>query len=162
MFFDRSGEGGKHRALLLFVLGTLLVGWAGSLFTQPNIPTWYAGLEKPAFTPPNWIFAPVWTALYVLMAVAAARVFKITGLKSPELAAWFAQLFLNLCWSALFFELHRLDWALAEILVLDAAILLTTVLFWRRDRLAGLLMLPYLGWTSFATVLNHAVWQLNR
>jgi len=161
MFFDRGDEGGKHRALLLFVLGTLVVGWAGSIFTQPNIPTWYAGLEKPAFAPPNWIFAPVWTALYVMMAVAAARVFKITGLKSPELAAWFVQLFLNFCWSAIFFALHAMGWALAEILLLDAAILVTTILFWRRDRLAGLLMLPYLGWTSFATVLNHAFWQLN-
>lgn len=161
MIFDRSEEGGRHRATLLFVLGTLIVGSSATIFTEPSIPTWYAALQKPVIAPPNWVFAPVWTTLYILMGVAAARVWKITGLKSVEISAYLVQLFLNFCWSAIFFGLHQIGAALAEIIVLDAAILATLILFWRRDRIAGLLLLPYLAWTLFATVLTFAFWQLN-
>lgn len=161
MIFDRNDESGRHRATLAFVLGTLIVGSSATLFTEPSIPTWYAALQKPSIAPPNWVFAPVWTTLYVLMGVAAARVWKVTGLKSVEIAAYGVQLFLNFCWSAIFFGLHAIGAALAEIILLDIAILVTLVLFWRRDRIAGLLMLPYLGWTLFASVLTFAFWQLN-
>ena len=164
MTFLDSTEDPKRaqaRALKLFVVVTLVVGAGGSLFTQPNIPTWYAHLVRPAIAPPNWVFAPVWTTLYVMMAYAAWRVWKKTGLKSIEMAAWGIQLVLNFAWSAIFFTLHAIFAALVEIVLLDAAILLTLVLFWRRDRLAGLLLAPYLGWTLFATALTHAFWRLN-
>jgi tryptophan-rich sensory protein len=161
MLFDRADSDGTKRPLLLFILATLVIGAAGTIFTQPNIPTWYARLIQPDITPPNWLFAPVWTTLYVLMAVAAWRVWRITGLKSVEMLAWGLQLALNFAWSAIFFALHRIGAALVEILLLDLAILYTMLLFWRRDAIAGALLLPYLAWTSFATLLTWRFWQLN-
>jgi len=162
-FLDSAQDSRKAqaRALKLFVVATLVVGASGSLFTQPNIPTWYAHLVRPAIAPPNWVFAPVWTTLYVMMAYAAWRVWKKAGLKSIEMAAWGVQLVLNLAWSAIFFALHRMDVAVGEIILLDLAILYTTALFWRRDWIAGAAMLPYLGWSLFATVLTDAFWRLN-
>jgi tryptophan-rich sensory protein len=164
----------RYRPLGLFLLATLAVGGTASLFTEPSIPTWYAGLIHPAIAPPNWLFAPVWTTLYVLMAVAAWRVWQATHHRpasplarsapkgvQPEMIAFWAQLFLNFCWSGIFFGLHQIFFALAEIILLDAAILATLVLFWRRDRLAGLLMAPYLAWTGFATLLTYEFWRLN-
>ena len=145
MSFLDSAEDPKRaarRPLLFFILVTLLVGASASLFTEPNIPSWYAGLNRPAIAPPNWVFAPVWTTLYVLMALAAWRVWKITGLKSLEMWAWAVQLALNFAWSAIFFSLHRIGAALVEIILLDLAILYTTALFLRRDRLAAARMLP--------------------
>jgi translocator protein len=152
----------EKRALYYFLIATLGVGASASLFTAPQIPTWYASLVHPAIAPPNWVFAPVWTTLYILMAVAAWRVWKRTGLKSPEMTAFAVQLALNFGWSAIFFAFHRIGAALVEIAVLDLAILATAILFFRRDRLAGLILLPYLAWTGFATVLTHAFWTLNR
>jgi tryptophan-rich sensory protein len=161
MLFDREDEPGKHRPLLAFLLATLVVGAAGTFFTEPNIATWHAFLVKPDFNPPNWVFAPVWTTLYILMAVAAWRVWKITGTKAPEMWAWMIQLTLNFFWSAIFFAGHQIFLALAEMALLWAAIAVTLVLFWRRDRIAGLLLLPYLAWISFAFCLNYAIWRLN-
>ena len=151
----------SRRPLYVFLIITLGVGAGASLFTTPQIPTWYAGLHHPAIAPPNYVFGPVWTTLYILMAFAAWRVWKKTGTKSPEMMAFAAQLVLNFAWSVVFFALHSIGAALAEIIALDLAILATTILFARRDIIAGLLMLPYLGWTLFATVLTHAFWQLN-
>jgi tryptophan-rich sensory protein len=175
MLFDRSAEPGQHRPLMAFIIATLVVGAAGSFFTEPSIPTWYAGLAKPDFNPPNWIFAPVWTALYVMMAVAAWRVWRIVspargahdgrerheGIKAPEMWAWMIQLTLNFFWSVIFFSLHQIFFALVEMAALWLAIVVTAVLFWRRDRIAGLLLLPYIAWVSFAFCLNWAIWQLN-
>ena len=163
-FLDFPDDDPKRRArrpMLLFILVALAVGALGSVFTEPNIATWYAGLVHPAFAPPNWVFAPVWTTLYVLMAVAAWRVWRVTGLKSPAMISYAVQLALNLGWSVLFFGLHQIGLALIEIVILWLAILATIILFWRRDRLAGLLFLPYLAWTGFASVLTHAFWLLN-
>ena len=161
MFFDRSAAPGQHRPLLGFIILTLVAGAAGTVFTEPAIPTWYAGLTKPDFTPPNWLFAPVWTTLYVLMAIAGWRVWRITGLNSPELKLWGAQLMLNFLWSPIFFAAHLILLALAEMTLLWLLILATLVLFWRRDRIAGLLLLPYLAWVSYALALNFAIWRLN-
>lgn len=161
MLFDRADSDGSKRPLLLFILLTVAVGAAGSLFTQPNVPTWYAQLSHPDITPPNWVFGPVWTTLYVLMAFAAWRVWRITGLKSVEMLAWGLQLALNFAWSVIFFALHKIGAALVEILLLDLAILYTLLLFWRQDRIAGAMMLPYLAWTGFATLLTWRFWQLN-
>jgi len=162
MFFDRSSaQDGQRRPLLGLIILTLLVGASGTFFTEPNIPTWYAGLLKPEFNPPNWLFGPVWTTLYILMAIAAWRVWKITGTKSPEMAAWGTQLVLNALWTPLFFGAHLLLPALVEMGLLWLAIAVTLVLFWRKDRIAGLLFVPYLAWVSFAFTLNWALWQLN-
>ena len=163
-FLDSADDDPKRaarRPLLFFLLITLAVGAAGSLFTEPSIPTWYARLAHPSFAPPNWIFAPVWTALYVLMAVAAWRVWRVTGTRSVEMGAYAVQLFFNFIWSAIFFAAHQIGVALADIGLLFLLILATTILFWRRDRIAGLLFLPYLAWTGFAAALNEAFWALN-
>ncbi len=159
MVFDKNPV--KNRALKYFLVVTLAVGAAGSLFTEPNIASWYAGLTHPDIAPPDWVFAPVWTTLYILMAYAAWRVWRTTGLKSREMLAFGVQLGLNLAWSAIFFGLHQISFALVEIILLDLAILYTIALFWRRDRVAGVVMLPYLAWSGFATVLTHAFWKLN-
>ena len=188
MFFSRSEDSGTYRPLLAFLLLTLGVGALGNIAVQPSIPTWYAGLIKPSFNPPNWLFAPVWTTLYVVMGVAAWRVWRVQqerpasparealagevsasarargGRRGPisiEMAAFGIQLALNCAWSFIFFSAHQLGAALAEIIVMWVAILATLVLFWRRDRLAGLLFVPYLAWVSFATALTHAIWRLN-
>jgi tryptophan-rich sensory protein len=159
MFFARN-DAIANRPLLVFVALALLVGGAATFFTEPSIPTWYAALNKPGFNPPNWVFAPVWTTLYVLMGIAAARVWNKTGF-GLEIGVWTAQLVLNLFWSMIFFSLHRIGAALVEIGVLWLTILATLILFWRRDRTAGLLFVPYLAWVSFASALNFAIWQLN-
>lgn len=161
MLFDRDAQPGKNRPLMAFLIIALLVGAAGSLFSEPNIETWYAGLVKPVFNPPNWVFAPVWTALYILMAVAAWRVWRITGTKAPEMWAWMIQLTLNFFWSAIFFGTHQLLVALLELAALWLAVAVTLVMFFRKDRIAGLLLLPYLAWVSFAFSLNWALWRLN-
>jgi benzodiazapine receptor len=164
MSFLDSAEDPKmaqRRPLYFFLLLTLGVGAGASLFTTPEIPTWYAGLNKPSFTPPDWLFAPVWTSLYIAMAFAAWRVWKKTGLRSPEMVAFGAQLALNIAWSGIFFSLHRIGAALVEILVLDLAVLVTGLLFYRRDRLAGLLFLPYLAWLGYASLLTNGFRALN-
>jgi tryptophan-rich sensory protein len=159
MLFPRD-ENSANRPLLVFVLISLLVGGTASFFTEPSIPTWYAALAKPAFNPPNWVFAPVWTTLYVLMGVAASRVWKIAGF-GREITVWGAQLLLNFFWSAIFFAAHLILPALVDMAGLWLLILTTLILFWRRDRIAGLLFVPYLAWVSFAFALNAAIWQLN-
>lgn len=163
-FLDSADDDPKRaarRSLLAFILGTLIIGAGASVFTEPSIPTWYAGLVHPAIAPPNWVFAPVWTTLYVLMAVAAWRVWRIAGTRSKEMLAYGVQLALNFAWSAIFFAAHQIGLAMIEVIVLLLAILVTTGLFFRRDLLAGLLLLPYLGWSSFAAFLTHAFWVLN-
>jgi len=163
MFLDRSEDPkqAERRPLLAFLLVTLAVGAGASVFTEPAIPAWYAHLAFPGTTPPAWIFPPVWTGLYIVMAVAAWRVWRKTGLNSTPIILYAVQLVLNFVWCGLFFALHWMGWALAEILLLDLAILVTAILFFRRDRLAGLLFLPYLGWNLFATFLTYGFWHLN-
>jgi benzodiazapine receptor len=163
-FLDSADDPKKaqRRPLYYFLLTTLGVGALASLFTTSQIPTWYAGLNHPSITPPTFVFAPVWTALYILMAIAAWRAWKVAGLRSAAIAAFAVQLALNLAWSVIFFGLHDISGALAEIAVLDVAILTTVILFFRRDWLAGLMLLPYLTWTLFATLLTYGFWGLNR
>lgn len=147
--------------LMLFLVVCFgVAAWAGQ-FTPG---AWYAGLEKPSWNPPAWVFAPVWTALYALMAVAGWLVWRQPGrltLRRLALGAFAVQLVLNGAWSWLFFGLHRPGLALAEIVVLWLAIVATTLLFWRVRPLAGGLLLPYLAWVSFAVALNAALWRLN-
>jgi len=160
-FPDDDPKRAARRPLLLFILATLAVGALGSVFAEPNIPTWYDGLVHPAFAPPDWVFPPVWTALYVLMAAAAWRAWRVVGLNSPALIAYAVQLGLNLGWCTVFFGLRQIAAALAEIAVLALVILVTMGLFFRADKLSGLMLLPYLAWTLFATALNYGFWTLN-
>lgn len=138
----------------------LAAGFIGSQF-EPG--TWYADLEKPNWTPPSWIFGPVWTLLYILMAVAAWLVWKDGGFRNATtaLSLFIVQLVLNAMWSWIFFGLQRPAPAFIEILFLWAVLVATTVVFWRRRSGAGVLLLPYLAWVTFAAALNFAIWQLN-
>jgi translocator protein len=144
-------------SLIVFFGLTLVTALIASGFLPD---AWYAALQKPWFNPPNWVFPPAWSVLYVLMAVAAWRVWTRDGL-SAALVLWGVQLVFNAAWMWLFFGLHRPGLALADIVTLLILIVATAWAFWRRDRWAGGLMLPYIAWVAFATVLNHALWQLN-
>lgn len=135
----------------------------GSWLTLPSIPTWYAGLTKPFFSPPNWVFGPVWTLLYAMMAIAFWRVWTLgrgTALQVAVLA-FAVQLALNVAWSGAFFALHMPWLALIDIVALLLAIIATMGAFSRIDGLASWLLVPYLAWVSFATALNAAIWWLN-
>ncbi|MBM6593424.1 TspO/MBR family protein [Microvirga pudoricolor] len=150
---------------LIAVLPVAAAGFLGSIATTPNIPTWYATLVKPGFTPPNWLFAPVWTLLYVMMAYAVWRILSLpadTPGRRGAVTAFFAQLALNALWSWAFFAAHSPMAGLAVILALIAALLVTIRRFWALDTVAGALLVPYLAWVSYATALNAAVWYLNR
>lgn len=135
----------------------------GSLMTLPSIPTWYAALNKPFFSPPNWIFGPVWTVLYAMMAIAFWRVWTLgrgTALQIAALA-FAIQLVLNVAWSGAFFGLHSPGLALVVIVALVLAIIATMGAFSRIDGLAAWLLAPYLAWVLFASGLNASVWWLN-
>lgn len=144
--------------LLLFVI--LVVG-GGSLVGINNVPgEWYQALGKPPFNPPDWLFAPVWTALYVLIAIAGWRIW--SGARTGgAMTAWWLQLGLNFLWSPIFFTLHSPAGALAVIVAMLAAIAAFVALAWERDRLSALLFVPYAAWVAFATALNAAIWWLN-
>jgi tryptophan-rich sensory protein len=149
--------------LAAFVLICFAAAGLGGLVTTSRIPTWYADLAKPAWTPPDWIFGPVWTALYLTMAFSAWLVWRQAGLVRARLplALFAIQLVLNSLWSVLFFGLQRPGAAAVEIILLWAAILATLLAFWKRSNLAGALLAPYLAWVSFAAVLNLAIWRMN-
>ncbi len=138
-------------------------GLIGSAFTARSVGEWYGGLSKPAWTPPSWVFGPVWSALYVLMGTAAWLVWRQAGSSARALAlmVFALQLGLNAAWSAVFFGMRLPGWAFGEIVVLWAAILWAAIAFWRVSPVAGLLLLPYFGWVSFAGVLNFAIWRMN-
>lgn len=160
----KPGTGGSVAVLVGFLLVVFGVAAAGGWFTQSSLSDWYAGLQKPALTPPNIVFPIVWNTLYLLMAVAAWLVWRTAGsfkAAATPLSVFFIQLALNLLWSALFFGLRSPDLGLVEIIPLWVAILATLILFSRVNRLAGLLILPYLLWVSFATYLTASIWLLN-
>ncbi len=145
---------------------SLAAGAIGSLaVTGQGFSSWYAAIEKPGFTPPSWVFGPVWTVLYLLMGVAAFLVWQ-KGLGSAVVRialVWFlVQLVLNAAWTPVFFGLHRIGLAVVVIVLLWAAIVVTMYWFFRVSRPAGTLLVPYLLWVSFAAVLNAAIWHLNR
>lgn len=152
---------------LVALVGFLVLSFAasalGGLATGPAIPDWYQSLEKPAWTPPDAAFGPVWTLLYIAMAVAAWLVWKRGGWAAHRtaLTLWVVQLVLNSLWSILFFGLRNPALALGEIGLLWLAILATLIAFWRVSRPAGWLMVPYLAWVSYASALNFAIWSLN-
>jgi benzodiazapine receptor len=149
--------------LIVLLILCFAVAGVGGLVTTPNIPNWYADLTKPPWTPPDWVFGPVWSMLYFSMAVAAWLVWRQAGLArvAAPMAMFGIQLLLNALWSWLFFGLHSPSTAAVDIVLLWIAIAATTVAFWRRSTAAGILFVPYLAWVSFAAVLNFAIWRLN-
>jgi benzodiazapine receptor len=144
-------------AFLVLCFGVLLLG---TLATTSALTEWYPALRKPSWTPPGWVFGPVWTLLYPLMAVAGWMAWREGRARVGPLV-YLLQLALNAAWPWFFFGQRRLDLALACVVALWIAILATAVAFWRVSRMAAILMLPYLGWVAFAAVLNHAIWRLN-
>ncbi|MDX2151490.1 MAG: TspO/MBR family protein [Bryobacteraceae bacterium] len=141
----------------------LAIGGLGAL-ASANAPEFYARLVKPVWAPPSWLFGPVWTALYLLMGVAAWLVWRERGWRGAPIALslFVAQLVLNGLWTWIFFAWREGAWALAEIVVLATLIVATVVAFWRVNRTAAGLLLPYLGWVLFATALTAALWRGNR
>ena len=157
----------NYKKLIIALIIPQLAGFIGSIANFTSLDTWYEGIVKPSFNPPNWIFGPVWTLLFLLMGWALYLIWE----KKPKvgrdkkvnfaLLVFYTQLGFNIIWSYLFFALQNPLFALGEILVLWALIVLNMVVFWRLDRLAGLFLIPYLLWVSFASVLNLSIWLLN-
>jgi tryptophan-rich sensory protein len=147
------------------IIAPLAVAAVSGAATARSVRDWYPTLEKPFFTPPSWLFGPVWTALYVMMGIALYLVWR-EGWDRPDvriaMLTFAAQLVLNGLWSIVFFGMRAPGAALAEIIVLLAVIVATAVLFWRISTIAGGLLVPYIAWVSFATALNASVWWLNR
>lgn len=149
-----------------FSIGLVLTAAGiGNLATFANLQTWYLHLNKPSFTPPNWVFGPAWGILYVLMIIAFWRVLSLpadTHGKRTGIASFLVQLVLNAAWSVVFFGMHSPLGGLVVIGLMIVAILATIRAFFRIDPLSGFLLIPYLAWVSFATALNAGVWMLNR
>ena len=149
--------------------GLQLFGWifvcslAGIFGAQFEPGTWYELLEKPNWTPPNIVFPIVWPILYVMMGIAAWMMWKIdeVSISGTEFRWFFVQLILNALWSWVFFGMHLISTGLAEILLLWVAVAFCVMLFWRRNKIAGALLIPYWLWISYASALNFAIWQLN-
>lgn len=163
-FLSFSRFGFAHRlglfGLALWILLCFSAATMGALFPPGE---WYLQLNKPAWNPPSWLFGPVWSALYLMMAVAAWLVWRTGGfsVQRGPLVFFLVQLGLNALWTPLFFGLHRPGLAFVEILLLWVSICLTAAAFFRVRRLAGWLLLPYLAWVSFASVLNFTLWRMN-
>lgn len=149
--------------LILSLISTVGLGSLGGIFTIAEIPTWYAGLNKPSFNPPNWIFGPMWTTLYVLMGISFYLIWKspVSLSRNKAMRIFVIQFILNFCWSIIFFSLHEIGWAFVEILAMWVFILLTIIQFRKISTLAAALLIPYLLWVSFASILNGSIWQLN-
>jgi tryptophan-rich sensory protein len=144
---------------ILPVVAAILLGQAA---TYPNLAPWYSHLAKPGFNPPNWLFGPVWFALYALMAVAVWRVLGTDAAqKRAALILFFVQLAFNAAWSWMFFGLHDPLLGLADIVPQWFLVIATMLVFWRIDRLAGLYLLPLSCWVGFAALLNFEIWRLN-
>lgn len=151
--------------LVVCILACEGAGILGSFSTVKSIPSWYRGLKKPSFNPPEWLFGPAWTTLYLLMGVSLFLVLQEgigETLVQNSLVIFVVQLALNILWSIIFFGRKSLGGAFAEILLLWAAILATIMCFWSVSALAALLLVPYLLWTSFATLLNYSIMKLNQ
>ena len=151
--------------LIASIVICFLAGALGSFFTSSSIPTWYASINKPSFNPPNWIFGPVWSLLYLMMAIAAYLIWQ-KGLDNRAvqiaLVLFAVQLLLNSLWSIIFFGWHSPFYAFIEIIFLWLSILFTITQFFSLSAAAGWLMVPYILWVSFASVLNYFVMILNR
>lgn len=159
-----SSPPGRYLALVVFLVATFAAGAIGSAATFESVRTWYPTLAKPSWTPPSAIFAPVWTSLYIAMAVAAWRAWRVSLPGNAYVTGWLYafQLILNALWSVLFFGLHRPGLALIDLVLLWLLLVGLLVRLGRRDRLAGVLWSPYVLWVTFAGALNASIWWLNR
>ena len=164
---QRDGVFFRSRADMLGLAGfaglCLLVSALGGAVTATSVTSWYPTLVKPTFNPPNWAFGPVWTVLYICMAVAAWRVWRQRSApgRGVALSVFGVQLALNLAWSFIFFGAQRIDLAMVDIVLLLLSIVVTAVLFWRIDRPAGLLFVPYIVWVGYAATLTLSLLILN-
>ena len=149
--------------LVVSIILCQIAGLLGALFTTPAIPTWYATLKKPFFNPPNWIFSPVWISLFILMGISLFFVWRRTDHPKFKIAFFFffVQLIFNVLWSIAFFGLKSPLLGLIDIILLWIAILLTIQNFLKISKFAGVLLIPYLLWVSFAALLNFSLWILN-
>lgn len=155
------------KKIIYFVLFVVLcegAGVIGSLFTFSQIPGWYASLNKPTFSPPNWLFGPVWISLYILMGIAMFLVWNKKENQGRKFALWFfvIHLAVNSLWSIVFFGLEQTGWGLLVIIILWLMILASIYLFAKISKIAAWLLVPYLLWVTFASYLNYSVWILNR
>lgn len=149
--------------ILISTITTLALGIASGFSTIQSITDWYQYLNKPSFNPPNWIFGPVWTLLYLMMGIAFAMIWHSRHPQKNKAMLLFAiQFVFNLAWSFLFFNCHLLGIAFIEILLMGCFIALTINSFYKINKLAAYLLIPYLCWVSFAAVLNGAIWFLNK
>lgn len=161
-------EGGAMKSnlvkLVVSILGCELAGILGGFFTQASVTTWYPALEKPSFTPPSWLFGPVWVFLYLLMGISFYLVWNSqvrTQLKTVALILFLVQLGLNILWSFLFFYLKNPLLGFIEILILLVFIILTAITFHPINKTAAYLFIPYILWVGFASILNLSIWKLN-
>lgn len=162
--FKKEKKSAWYIVLILSILITNAAGILGALFTTPNIPTWYAGVSKPALNPPNWIFGPVWTLLFVLMGIALFLVWHTVTYSSSKrnaLLLFGTQLFYNMLWSVTFFGMQNPLAGFIVILVLWGFILATILSFYRLNKTAAYLLIPYILWVTFAGYLNASIWLLN-
>lgn len=148
----------KIAVYIAFIVVLVAAGFLTGISNQPG--PWFDGLVKPAFQPPNWLFAPVWTVLYVMIAIAGARTW-LAGPTSPRMGSWLTQIVLNLMWSPAFFGLQNPVLGLVVILPLLVSIFAFMLVSWRKDRVSAWLFVPYAAWTSFATALNASIVLLN-
>ena len=154
----------KFLSPIIFIFISQAAGLVGSFFTSPAIPTWYATLNKPSFNPPSWLFGPVWITLYTLMGLAAWLVWQKWGestLAKGAVILFLVHLVFNSLWSILFFGLQNPGLAFIEIIILWLMILALIIIFYRIDKRAAYLLVPYILWVSFAAVLNFSIWRLN-
>jgi tryptophan-rich sensory protein len=154
----------KWLVLAGFLALCLFAGYVGSLLTNQSVKTWYPTLQKPSGTPPDWVFPAVWTTLYIVMAIAAWLVWAEAGwyyAKQP-LILFFAQLAMNVAWSAIFFNSRQPGFAFGWIVLLWLAIFSTMIVFYAIKPLAGILLVPYIAWITYASFLNFGIWRLNR
>ena len=148
----------RRRSLFLFLVLVVGAGWALGVSNVPG--AWYGSLQKPTFNPPNWVFAPTWTVLYVMIAVAGWRTY-LRDVHSRAMHLWFAQMMLNFLWSPVVFRLHSLALGLVVILTLFATIVTFIALRWKEDTMAAGLFIPYAAWVAFASLLNYSLFHLN-
>jgi tryptophan-rich sensory protein len=149
----------KSMLALIGFIGAAFLAAASGFIAPPG--DWYASLDRPPYAPPDWVFGPVWTLLYFLMAISAWLIWRRVGLRHPAMLAWGIQLILNASWTPIFFGLNLLGWALIQLSVLWLAIVVCVREFGRIDRTSARLLWPYLAWVSFAWVLNLGFWWLN-
>ena len=144
------------------ILFCVTVGGISGFLTSDAITSWYVGIQKPLWNPPNWIFGPIWTLLYILMGCSLFLILKTAASnKRLALALFLTQLALNFFWSPIFFNLHELGWALLTIVALWGLIIITIFAFATIHKTAAWLLVPYVCWVSFAALLNLSIWQLN-